>query len=96
MDLRGQKLQGLRRRMGAWRSRLRAATGAYAVDFPNRSDGSFDVVIKWRTRQGELGHYARTFDEGTVFPPGGAVPMHKPCDYVRQIIKAVLDLRGVT
>lgn len=95
MTLRGQKLQALRRRMGAWRSRLRAATGAMTVDFPSHADGSFDVVLKFPPKT-NLPVYTRKFCEDTVFSPGGIHPLHKPCDYIRQVIDDVLRLRGVT
>lgn len=94
-------LQAFRGRFDTWIDVIRRGTGSHDVRSVSRKYGEFDVVVHWKNKDGTEGSYLKEFTRPFVFSRTHALsinawyPDKMPCEYAKDIIRDVLNLRGV-
>lgn len=94
-------LQQFRSRLNTWLDVIRRGTGAYEVRVIPRVQGEFDVLVRWKNKDGTDGLYLKEFTRGFVFSHTHQLHEHAwypdkmPCEYAKDIIRDILNLRGV-
>lgn len=101
MDRGAVLLQGLRKNLQAWTDRIKRATCASNVVFTAEPDGEFTVQVEWAVKGGEPRFYRQTYTRREVFGSSYSEQQHgwrvqkKTCDYAKELMRNVLNARGV-
>lgn len=95
-------MQMLRGQMTGWLDVIRRGTGATRVEFSPRDDGNeFAIVMTWQLKDGttktEESHFSRqrVFGDSLRGPVLGWRIQKKACDYARDVLREVLERRGI-
>ena len=71
------------------------------VEFLTRSGGEFAISVKWKNRDGSKGSYVKEYTKEFCFGRSFTLATtswnveKRPCDYARDLVRCVLDARGV-
>ncbi len=82
-------------------SYMKRSTHATEVVFEPKAHGEFTVVIRWVNKDQTTGEYKKDFTKEFVFgstfrlSPQAWVVEKRACDYARDIVRGVLQQRGV-
>jgi len=100
MDRGTALLQNLRKKLEGWVSPIQRATGASSVEFIPRDAGEFSICVAWKSGD-TLCSFDRLFARKEVFGASYALGpsswhvQKRACDYARDLIRQVLEQRGV-
>lgn len=92
----------LQSQMAGWISVIQRGVGADLVEFSPREGGKeFTIVVTYRSKAGEMVKYESHFSQDRVFGASmrGALVtwriQKKACDFARDVMREVLEKRGV-